>query len=249
MDPLECVKDNPYGDLSIVRQLLDDTLDHPPAGADEDYSLHLLLEKNKDIEQAIFGQLKDSLHHLHESYEWGLLTEEFVYQQRLRLYERAYQELNSHKRLCLSLAKEHGCYEGYKSEALKEINSSIDDYERIGELRFALLVWRATLERDLSLDIDAYGRLVKGYKDALLLIKRCTESSCDYWTAQRHGHAPSRVDVVRVERAAVCKVTSVLKALAGQYQVPLTELSIFGSDNDTGKLLNNEGTWTLQGEE
>jgi hypothetical protein len=83
----------------------------------------------------------------------------------------------------------------------KQRSRALDDYERVGELRFGLLVWRANLRRDVALarnpaaggssdpqHIDLLFR--SAYCSALSLIRRCADKSTGYWAGQQARNAP-----------------------------------------------------------
>jgi len=247
------VTNDPFSDLAIYRQKLEDDLDHPPPGSGPDFPLLTLLEQEKDVEQAIFGELKDSLFQLQEGLEWRLFRDEFVDHQKTVLYEKALQHLCTHKNLCLELARHHGVSDHYIREILKGGSSggssrdsattpftnaattaakasksapytynTVSDYEGIGELRYALLVWRSDLQRDVSLlhnNEEREIRLEGGYMEALKLISRCIKSSAAYWSTQRHGDAPVHEDASRVGGMAAEKVKLVVRYLSEEYGI------------------------------
>jgi hypothetical protein len=247
------VTNDPFSDLAIYRQKLEDDLDHPPPGSGPDFPLLTLLEQEKDVEQAIFGELKDSLFQLQEGLEWRLFRDEFVDHQKTVLYEKALQHLCTHKNLCLELARHHGVSDHYIREILKGGSSggssrdsattpftnaattaakasksapytynTVSDYEGIGELRYALLVWRSDLQRDVSLlhnNEEREIRLEGGYMEALKLISRCIKSSAAYWSTQRHRDAPVHEDASRVGGMAAEKVKLVVRYLSEEYGI------------------------------
>lgn len=91
---------------------------------------------------------------------------------------------------------------------------ALDDYRRVGELRFALLVWRANLRRDVALARNPAARGSKGphqiepllrsaYRSALCLIKDCADHSTAYWAGQQARNAPHGDSKRRLHAAAV----------------------------------------------
>ncbi|PRW20259.1 adenylate guanylate cyclase [Chlorella sorokiniana] len=202
----------PFATLSVWREKIQADLAAAGDKGGPTYKLRLLLEQGKDVEQAVLGCLKDALFELHEGVDWGLLDPEYERQQR--------------QQLVLELAREHGLLEQYAAEIKKPINRTLADYERVGELKFGLLVWRANLKRDVSLlaggaegggggDPQALeAHLREAYQDALRLIQRCGTKSLAFWAAQRAGAAPTQDSKQRLYQAAMQRVRNGLLEVA-----------------------------------
>ncbi|PSC71684.1 phosphoglucomutase [Micractinium conductrix] len=181
-----------------------------------DARLRMLLEQGKDVEQAVLGCLKDTLFDLHEGVVWGLLEPNFEEAQRQALVNAAANELHTDKQLCLQLAREHGLDERYAAALKKAAPRATADYERVGELKFGLLVWRANLRRDASLadDPQELEALLQGaYTQALRLIRRCGRRSQRYWSVQQAGSAPGQGSLRKVYGAAVQRAQNALLEL------------------------------------
>lgn len=152
-----------------------------------------------DCEQAVFGCLKEAIFDLNEGVAWGLYPSHHADAQRQLLYNQATIELVNDKNLCLELAREHGIFEQYAAALMKPDNSTLADYEHINELKFALLVWRANLLRDVPLakghggNKELKGMVKQAYEAALRLIKRCARQSELFWS--RTQHAAGRASV------------------------------------------------------
>lgn len=180
------VETSPFASLKIWRDKIQADLSGEPDRGPE-YKLRLLLEQGKDVEMAVQGCLRDTLFELAEAVHWGLVDAAFAQQQRLSIYNQAAVELNNDKQLCLQLAKEHGLEEAYVREVKRSINRTLADYERVGDLKFALLVWRTNLLRDTSLAVrpeEIEETLREGYYAALRLIGRLTSTSARFWAVQ-----------------------------------------------------------------
>lgn len=132
--------DGPFASLSIWRSKLQADVVELPHASSEKFKLDVLLHHSKDCEQAVYGCLKDALCDLNESYAWGLVDEESMVAERERLYGQAAQEINTDKHLVVELARENNCLELYHQDLLQPIQHSLSDMERLGELRFGLLV-------------------------------------------------------------------------------------------------------------
>jgi hypothetical protein len=174
------------------------------------------------LAQAVWGCLKDALSELHEGQEWGLLGADFAAAQHRRLYNLAAQELLNAKALVLGLAHEHGVTAAYSAALRRPLQHTVADYERVGELRFALLVWRANLQRDLSVasgPADAEARVKEGYIAAVDLVHRCVDNSAEFWAAQQAGGAPGEAERRAVRAAALAKAQRSLLDIAEQHHV------------------------------
>lgn len=228
----------PFSTLAVWRRKL--TEDIAAEGVGEPaghYRLRLLLEQGKDVEQAVLGCLKDALFDLHEGVAWGLLSPAFEEQQRQLLVNAAANELHNDKQLCIQLAREHGLLEAYAS-ALKGggRRGAVADYERAGELKFGLLVWRANLRRDASLAEDPQeleALCHDAYLDALRLIRRCGSRSLAYWSAQQASGAPTGETKRRLYSMAVQRVQNALRELGETRGLGSAALdAIFGEVSD-----------------
>ncbi|KAL4420682.1 hypothetical protein ABPG75_010338 [Micractinium tetrahymenae] len=229
----------PFSTLAVWRKKLTEDIGGEAVGEPaEPYRLRLLLEQGKDVEQAVLGCLKDSLFDLHEGAAWGLLSPAFEEQQRQLLVNAAANELHNDKQLCIQLAREHGLLEAY-SAALKRKGArrgAVADYERAGELKFGLLVWRANLRRDASLaedpqELEALCR--EAYLDVLRLIRRCGSRSLAYWSAQQASEAPTAESKRRLYAMAVQRVQNALRELGESRGLdPATLDGIFGQVSD-----------------
>ena len=189
-----------FSSLSIWRSKIVQDLQELPTS--DDFKLRLLLEQTRDLEQAVFGCLKDALFELNEACEWGLLSgstggDTFVNTQRNQLINQAAQELMNDKNLVLELAREHGLFEKYVQEIQREKIHSVADYETLGQLKFAMLVWKANLNQDLSISEDKQQVLEEGWREGVRLVRRCVGRSAKYWAAQQGGsmEAPGKKEI------------------------------------------------------
>jgi len=166
---------SPFSSLAIWRERIDTELRE--TSQSQEFKLRLLLEQGIDCEQAVWGCLKDSLHELREGLAWGLLHPDFMEKESTHLYNQAATELKNDKNFILELAREHGLHDVYRTEVHRPVNHTLAGYSTLGELRFALLVWRANMARDLSLAAcvakEAEAVVREGYLCALELIHRC----------------------------------------------------------------------------
>eukprot|EP00887_Chlorella_sp_A99_P007216 scaffold2.g7216.t1 len=214
---------NPFGSLAIWREKLSGDV----VGATGDEArLAMLLEQSKDVEEAVQGCLRDSLLELAECQAWGLLQPSFASTQRQHLYSTAAQELLRNKQHCVELAREHGVLEAYAAAIKTRLHHTVADYERVGDMRFALSCWKANLRRDCSLASDPLeiARLVEeGYYDALRLIRRCGSNSQRFWAAQQATDAPGAEAQALVEAAAVERAQKMLLEVPGPNAAPPEE--------------------------
>ena len=178
--------------------------------------------------QAVWGCLKDALSELHEGQEWGLLPRGFAAEQRTRLYHLAAQELVNDKQMVLQLAHEHGVAKAYGHAVKQGQHHTVSDWERIGELRFAMLVWRANLQRDLSLSLtpqQAGPLLLEEAHAAARLIRRCTSNSAAFWAAQQAHGTPGAAERRAVWDAAWTKAQQMLVEVAGRHHIGVDVLT------------------------
>jgi hypothetical protein len=170
----------------------------------------------------VWGCLKDALSELHEGQEWGLLARDFAAEQRTRLHHLAAQELLNDKQMVLQLAHEHGLAKAYGHAVKQGRHHTLSDYERIGELRFAMLVWRANLQRDLSLceGPQQAGPLLKEEAHAAArLIRRCANSSAAFWAAHQAHGAPGAAERRAVWDVAWAKAQHMLAEVARRHHI------------------------------
>lgn len=205
----------PFSSLRIWRARLDKELGDLPQSSD--FKLRLLLEQGTDCEQSVLGCLNSTLHELHEASHWGFIQQSFVEAEEMQLYNQAATELKNDKNLVLELAKEHGLLEEYRRQVRLPVNHTVAGYRTLGELRFALLVWRANVSRDLSLAQgadDAEEVLREGYCAALSLVERCVASSAAFWGAQKREGAPGPAEKKEVSSHALEKVENWMREAA-----------------------------------
>ncbi|KAL4451396.1 hypothetical protein ABPG77_009468 [Micractinium sp. CCAP 211/92] len=226
----------PFSTLAVWRNKLTEDIAGDGVGEPaEDYRLRLLLEQGKDVEQAVLGCLKDALFDLHEGVVWGLLAPAFEEQQRQLLVNAAANELHNDKQLCIQLAREHGLLEAYAAALKAGRRGGVADYERAGELKFGLLVWRANLRRDASLAEDPqelHALCQEAYLDALRLIRRCGTRSLAYWSAQQASGAPTADTKRRLYDLAVQRVQNALRELGETRGLDSALDAIFGQVSD-----------------
>ena len=207
-----------FSSLKIWRQKVVADINSLPTT--DDFKLRMLVEQTKDLEQAVFGCLHSTLFELNEAKEWGLATPaSFVQTQRTSLFSHAAQELANDKQLMLELAREQGeeMLAAYKAEILKGDNTA--EYETIGSLRFALLVWHVVLNQRLSFtetDADGEQILIDAYRDGMKLVRRCVAN----WAAeQKSTGGPEFVEKETVYGVAEAKVRRICKDAAASHHL------------------------------
>ncbi len=203
--------------MSIWRAKIANDLQELPSS--DDFKLRLLLEQTRDLEQAVQGCLKDAIFELEEAQHWGLLSPIFLDTQRNHLLAQAAQEVINDKNLVLELAREHGLLEIYTQEIQQAKIHSVDNYETLGQLRFALLVWRANLTQDLSMTEDKQQTLQEGWREGVSLVRRCVLRSGHYWAAQQAAEAPGEKEINDLCSSVENKLRLMLEEIAESHHL------------------------------
>jgi len=208
-----------FSSLSIWRAKIANDLQELPTS--NEFKLRLLLDQTKDLEQAVFGCLKDALFELHEASEWGLLSPAFVDTQRNYLLAQAAQELTNDKNLVLELAREHGehLFHVYTQEIQQAKIHSVSDYETLGQLRFAMLVWKVNLNQNLSITEDKQRTLQEGWREGVKLVRRCVSRSGKYWAGQQVADAPGQNEMEKMCSSIEDKLRHMLEEMAENHHI------------------------------
>lgn len=208
-----------FSSLSIWRAKIANDLQELPTS--NTFKLRLLLDQTKDLEQAVFGCLKDALFELQEASEWGLLSPAFVDTQRNHLLAQAAQELINDKNLVLELAREHGedLFHAYTRELQQAKVHSVSDYETLGQLRFAMLVWKVNLNQILSITEDKQHTLQEGWREGVKLVRRCVGRSGKYWASQQVADAPGQDEMDTICSSIEKKLRDMLEEMAESHHV------------------------------
>jgi hypothetical protein len=230
-----------FSSLSIWRAKIANDLQEMPTS--DHFKLRLLLDQTRDLEQAVLGCFKDALFELHEASEWGLLSPTFVNTQRNHLLAQAAQELMNDKNLVLELAREGGeyLYEAYTREIQRAKIHSVADYDTLGQLRFAMLVWKANLTQDLSITKDKQQTLQEGWRQGVKLVRRCVGRSGKYWSAQKAGEAPGNDEIDSICYSVENKLRHMLEEMAENHHLDADSVAAAVAAVDPEELGINAG--------
>jgi hypothetical protein len=152
----------------------------------------------KDLEWEILSRdlLVDSLFQLAGARLWNLASAEEEGKKHQGLLVACEETLGVVKRRYLpGLARRRGVEEDFKQQSKKAENSSLDSYVKLGDLEFALAVWRQNLKRDLAFSPsqDEKSNVLKqGYLKAESLVKRCLNTANLFWNTQGSSLPDSR---------------------------------------------------------
>ncbi|KAG7671244.1 hypothetical protein Ndes2526B_g02283 [Nannochloris sp. 'desiccata'] len=237
--PVRGLTHTAFSSLSIWRAKIANDLQEVPTS--NKFKLRLLLDQTKDLEQAVFGCLKDALFELHEASEWGLLSPAFVDTQRNHLLAQAAQELMNDKNLVLELAREHGehLFHVYTRELQRAKIHSVSDYETLGQLRFAMLVWKVNLNQDLSITEDKQHTLQEGWREGVKLVRRCVGRSGKHWAGQQVADAPGRDEMDKMCSSIENKMRHMLDEMAESHHLHADSVALAVAAVPVDELENN----------
>ncbi|KAK9918356.1 hypothetical protein WJX75_003469 [Coccomyxa subellipsoidea] len=182
-----------------------------------------------------------------ESLSWRYASLQEVEKKRQFLMAACEEQLVVLKRdFFPRLAKEYGLAKEYAEQCKEPTARTIDDYEQLADLEFALIVWRQNLKRDLATTPSKEDKMRMAraaYIEAEKLVKRCLNSSHQSWNELSRaslrrplgspgGSRPSRArgrslsdeplggdNIITVYERAMAQVWLRLEAIAQQHGV------------------------------
>ncbi|BDA47017.1 hypothetical protein COCOBI_09-4720 [Coccomyxa sp. Obi] len=162
-----------FSDVAIFK----DKIARDLPGLPDEQKLLELIDASKQVETVLLGQLRNYMADLLESLSWRYATAQEVEKKRQFLMAACEEQLVVLKRdFFPRLAKEHGVSEQFTEQVKERTARTIDDYEQLADLEFALIVWRQNLKRDLATTPSK-----EAYIESEALVKRCLNQSHKSW--------------------------------------------------------------------